>query len=41
MSDYGYRRPGLSDLELQATLNAEHCRIPAIFNKAALTGIMV
>jgi FixJ family two-component response regulator len=25
------RMPGMSGLELQATLNAEHCRIPTIF----------
>jgi len=25
------RMPGMSGLELQATLNAEHCRIPIIF----------
>jgi FixJ family two-component response regulator len=25
------RMPGISGLELQATLNAEHCRIPTIF----------
>jgi len=25
------RMPGMSDLDLQAKLNAEHCRIPTIF----------
>src|SRR3979411_2137204 len=28
------RMPGMSGLELQAKLNAEHCRIPTIFIKA-------
>jgi FixJ family two-component response regulator len=25
------RMPGMSGLELQATLNAEHCRVPTVF----------
>src|ERR1700719_3725991 len=28
------RMPGMSGLELQAKLNADHCRIPTIFNTA-------